>query len=74
VEKWALGEPAEPLRDLEPAASAEDPADRLHHELFAAAAGGLDGLRAQVQQHARDVDLDRADLVAGTAKSGGERK
>ena len=40
----------------------------------ATVAARRDGLAAQMQQHRRDVDLDRADLVAGAAEARGERQ
>ena len=49
-------------------ALAEAPRSRAHREPLGRQALVLDDLRAQVEQHVRDVDLHRADLVAGAAE------
>ena len=61
--------PREPLRPL--VAPRRRRTSRASERIAIRSRAGLfvDDLRAQVQQHARDVDLDRADLVAGAAEA-----
>ena len=62
--------PRHPLRALVAPARREHARERVHREpLGAPAALGLaHDPSAQVHEHGRDVDLDRADLVAGAAQ------
>ena len=73
-----LAEPAEPLHPLEPRGAGED-ARRANFIARPSGSGKragvlllvADDLAAEVDQDLGDVDLDRADLVAGAAERGG---
>src|SRR6266851_778201 len=56
----------EPLRPLVEPYALEDAGERAHRDPLSDI---LLRLRSEVQQHGRDVDLDGADLVAGTAEA-----
>ena len=68
--------PGEPLRALVAPARPEHLRERVHRQPLGAPAR-LDLVHdppAQVDEHGRDVDLDRADLVAGAAQRGRPRQ
>ena len=64
----------ESLRETKPPAPGEHPRGSRHRHPLPRRGAGAHGLFAEVQQHPRDVDLHRADLIARATEARGIRQ